>query len=126
MSFLSIKMAEDLAMPDRKRKPERETPHKDKICKMCGRTFVWRKEWAQDWGVMKYCSDACRGHQPGEAEAALEAIYSVAQITPPAESDEVFRGHPLAAPTTRASILFYLVWPGLFLASGVLARRRLK
>ncbi len=60
------------------------------------------------------------------AEAALEAIYSVAQITPPAESDEVFRGHPLAAPTTRASILFYLVWPGLFLASGVLARRRLK
>ena len=60
------------------------------------------------------------------AEAALEAIYSVAQITPPAELDEVFRGHPLAVPTTGASILFYLVWPGLFLASGVLARRRLK
>jgi ABC-2 type transport system permease protein len=60
------------------------------------------------------------------AEAALEAIYSVAAITPPAESDDVFRGHPMAAPTTGASILFYLVWPGLFLASGLLVRRRLK
>jgi hypothetical protein len=60
------------------------------------------------------------------AESALEAIYSVAQITPPVESDEVFRGHPLAAPTTGASILFYLVWPGLFLASAILARRRLQ
>ena len=60
------------------------------------------------------------------AEAALEAIYSVAQITPPVESDEVFRGHPLALPTTSASILFYLVWPGLFLSIGILARRRLQ
>jgi hypothetical protein len=58
------------------------------------------------------------------AESALESIYSVAQITPPVESDEVFRGHPLAAPTTGASILFYFVWPGLILASGILARRR--
>ena len=72
MSFLSIKMAEDFAMPDRKRRPERETPHKDKICKACGRTFAWRKEWERDWGVMKYCSDACRGRKPGEADAALE------------------------------------------------------
>ena len=60
------------------------------------------------------------------AESALEAIYSLARITPPVESDEAFRGHPLAAPTTGASILFYLVWPGLFLAIGILARRRLK
>jgi len=60
------------------------------------------------------------------AESALEAIYSVAQITPPVESDEVFRGHPLAAPTTGASILFYLVWPVLFLSIGILARKRLQ
>jgi hypothetical protein len=73
MSFLSIKMTEDFAMPDRKRKPEKETPHKDKICKTCGRMFVWRKEWEKDWDVMKYCSDACRGHKPGETDAALEA-----------------------------------------------------
>jgi ABC-2 type transport system permease protein len=60
------------------------------------------------------------------AEAALEAIYSVARIAPPVESDEVFRGHPLAVPTTGASILFYFVWPGLLLCSGILVRRRLK
>jgi ABC-2 type transport system permease protein len=59
------------------------------------------------------------------AESALEAIYGVAGVTPPVESDEVFRGHPLVVPTTGASILFYLVWPGVFLASGILARRRL-
>jgi hypothetical protein len=59
-------------MPDKKRRPERETPHKDKICKACGRTFAWRKEWGRDWSVMKYCSDACRGRKPGEADGALE------------------------------------------------------
>lgn len=60
------------------------------------------------------------------AEATLEAIYLVAGIPAPLESDELFRGHPLAVPTTGASILFYLVWPGLFLASAILARRRLR
>lgn len=60
-------------MPDRKPKPERTTPHRDKICKTCGRTFTWRKQWAQDWDIIKYCSDACRGHQPGASDAALEA-----------------------------------------------------
>jgi hypothetical protein len=60
-------------MPDRKPKPERTTPHKNKICKTCGRTFEWRKQWILDWDIIKYCSDACRGHRPGEADAALEA-----------------------------------------------------
>ncbi|QHN05057.1 DUF3253 domain-containing protein [Granulicella sp. WH15] len=60
-------------MPDPKRKTEKETPHKDKLCKTCGRFFVWRKSWERDWDVIKYCSDACRGYQPGEADAALEA-----------------------------------------------------
>ena len=60
-------------MPDRKPKRERETPHKDKICKTCGREFEWRKKWEKDWDVVKYCSDACRGNKPGEADAALEA-----------------------------------------------------
>ncbi len=60
-------------MPDKVRKPERETPHQDKICKTCGRAFAWRKKWEKDWAVVKYCSDACRGHKPGEADAALEA-----------------------------------------------------
>jgi hypothetical protein len=60
-------------MPDRKRKPERTTPHKDRICKTCGRTFEWREKWNRDWDVIKYCSDACRGHKAGESDAALEA-----------------------------------------------------
>ena len=60
------------------------------------------------------------------AEATLEAIYLVARIPAPLESDEVFRGHPFAVPTMGASILFYLVWPGLFLLSAILARRRLR
>jgi hypothetical protein len=62
-----------LFMPDRKRKPERTTPHKDRICKTCGRTLEWREKWNRDWDVIKYCSDACRGHKAGESDAALEA-----------------------------------------------------
>ncbi len=60
-------------MPDRVRKRELETPKKAKTCKTCGRTFEWRKKWEKDWDVVKYCSDACRGQKPGEADKALEA-----------------------------------------------------
>ena len=60
-------------MPDKVRKPERETPKKTKICQTCGRTFAWRKQWEQDWDAVRYCSDGCRGHKPGEADRALEA-----------------------------------------------------
>ena len=59
-------------MPDRIRKPQPETPKKSKICKTCGRAFEWRKKREKDWDVVKYCSDACRGNKPGEADAALE------------------------------------------------------
>ena len=59
-------------MPDKKRKPERTTPHKDKICKRCGRAFSWRKKWERDWDAVKYCSDACRGDKPAEIDAQLE------------------------------------------------------
>jgi hypothetical protein len=60
-------------MPDRVRRRESETPKQAKICKSCGRSFEWRRKWEKDWDVVKYCSDACRGHKPGEADAALEA-----------------------------------------------------
>lgn len=59
------------------------------------------------------------------AEGVLEAIYSLANVTPPTETEEeVFRGHPLAVHAKGAGTLFYAVWPGLFLAGGILMRRR--
>ncbi len=59
------------------------------------------------------------------AEGVLEAIYSVAGIAPPTESDEgLFRGHPLAVPPRGAAALFYGVWPALVLAGAFFIRRR--
>ncbi|MGO9258320.1 MAG: ABC transporter permease [Bryobacteraceae bacterium] len=61
------------------------------------------------------------------AEGVLEAIYSLAGVAPPPENEEeLFRGHPLAVPPKGAGTIFYAVWPGVFLASGILARRRFK
>jgi len=59
------------------------------------------------------------------AEGVLETIYSLAGVTPPAESeDNVFRGHPLAVPPRGAPTVFYGIWPALVLAAGLIARRR--
>jgi len=60
-------------MPDKKRKPERLTPNKDKLCKRCGRAFSWRKKWERDWDAVKYCSDACRGERSPVTDLQLEA-----------------------------------------------------
>jgi hypothetical protein len=60
-------------MPDKKRKPERTTPHPDKLCKRCGRAFSWRKKWERDWDTIRYCSDACRGEKSASADSELEA-----------------------------------------------------
>ncbi|WP_445367200.1 DUF2256 domain-containing protein [Methylomonas sp. BW4-1] len=40
-----------------------------KACAVCGRPFVWRKKWAQDWDAVKYCSERCR-RQRGKAKTA--------------------------------------------------------
>jgi hypothetical protein len=61
------------------------------------------------------------------AESVLEAIYSLAGVTPPVENDdEVFRGHPLAVSAKGAGLVFYGVWPGLILVCGILIRKRFK
>ena len=61
------------------------------------------------------------------AEGVLEAIYSLAGATPPPENEEAaFRGHPLAVQARGADAIFYVFWPGFFLAVGIIARRRLK
>jgi hypothetical protein len=60
-------------MPDRKPKPDRITPHKDKLCKACRRPIRWTQQQARDWDIIKYCSDTCRGAQPVNANQALES-----------------------------------------------------
>ena len=60
-------------MPDRKRKPDRPTPRKDKLCKTCRRPIQWQKKYEQDWDIIKFCSEACSGYHSGEKDAALEA-----------------------------------------------------
>jgi hypothetical protein len=59
------------------------------------------------------------------AEGVLEAIYSLAGTSPPAEpEDEVFRGHPLAARPKGAGAIFYVIWPTAVVAAAFLMRRR--
>jgi hypothetical protein len=60
------------------------------------------------------------------AEGVLEAIYSVAGVTPPKEDeDAVFRGHPLAVRPRGAAAIFYGVWPAAVLIAALLVRRKL-
>jgi ABC-2 type transport system permease protein len=59
------------------------------------------------------------------ADGVLEAIYAVAEVEPPQESDEfVFRGHPLAVPPRNAALVFYGMWPAAVLAAAVVVQRR--
>ena len=60
-------------MPDRKPKPDRPTPPKEKLCKTCRRPIPFTAQKSRDWDILKYCSDACSGYHPGEKDAALEA-----------------------------------------------------
>ncbi len=60
------------------------------------------------------------------AEGVLEAIYQVAGVSPPLESDDAaIRGHPLAATPKGAALLFYALWPGLSVCGAILSRRRI-
>ncbi len=61
------------------------------------------------------------------AEGVLEAIYSLAGVTPPTETDdESFRGHPLAVAPNGAGAIFYCLWPCLIVAAGFFVRRRFR
>jgi ABC-2 type transport system permease protein len=58
-------------------------------------------------------------------EGVLESIYEVAGVTPPAEGEEdIFRGHPLAAPPNGAALVFYAVWPASIAAVAMFIRRK--
>jgi len=58
------------------------------------------------------------------AEGVLETIYSLAGITPPESDENVFRGHPLAAPPRGAALVFYGIWPLLVVAAMIFQHRR--
>ena len=49
-----------------------------KVCCVCGRSFAWRKRWADCWEQVKHCSAACRkrGLKPVDEglESAIEAL----------------------------------------------------
>jgi hypothetical protein len=59
------------------------------------------------------------------SEGVLEEIYSLAGVKAPDQDGETaFRGHPLAEPPKGAAVLFYGLWPALFLIAAVVNRRR--
>jgi hypothetical protein len=58
------------------------------------------------------------------AESVLETIYDLAGVAPPPETDEVFRGHPLAVPPRGAAAVFYGIWPAVVVGAGFIVRRR--
>lgn len=59
------------------------------------------------------------------ADGVLETIYGLAGVAPPhLNEEEIFRGHPLAAPPTGAATVFYGIWPTAVIAGGMFLRRR--
>jgi len=59
------------------------------------------------------------------AEGVLEAVYSVAGLQPPHDSEEdTFRGRPLAVPPHGAALTFYVLWPAAVLAAAAITRWR--
>lgn len=60
------------------------------------------------------------------AEGVLENIFALAALTPPPETEPVFRGHPLAARPAGAAFFFYILWPTLVGSAGLFVFRRPK
>ena len=46
---------------------------KSKYCARCGRVMTSRKQWADNWEQVKYCSKACRTHRIRAVDRALES-----------------------------------------------------
>lgn len=38
----------------------RKADFPQKTCLACDRPFTWRKKWARDWPLVRYCSERCR------------------------------------------------------------------
>ena len=46
----------------------------DKLCRVCGRRFAWRKAWAEVWDEVTHCSKACRRQGLRPLDRELEAV----------------------------------------------------
>jgi len=57
-------------------------------------------------------------------DGVLEAVYSLAGVTPPSETGPSYAGHPLAAKPTGAAAAFFGLWPCLIAGLGFLIFRR--
>jgi ABC-2 type transport system permease protein len=57
-------------------------------------------------------------------EGVLETVLGLAGITPAADADDEFRGHPLAAGPVAARWIFYGLWPAVVVGAGVIVSRR--
>lgn len=57
---------------EHKREPKPGQPP-GKLCATCGRTITWRKKFERTWDTVKFCSEGCRTHRPGDLDQALEA-----------------------------------------------------
>jgi ABC-2 type transport system permease protein len=56
------------------------------------------------------------------AEAVLETIYLLAGVSPEADTDPVFRGHPLMTRPAKAAAVLYLLWPALIVSVAIAIR----
>ncbi len=88
-------------MPDPKPRHDRPTPRKEKTCKTCGRPFAYRPEHAQDWDIVKFCSESCRIQKAQASQEELEqAILTLLaergpnQILCPSEAAKFVAGDP--------------------------------
>ncbi|MBR9984808.1 MAG: DUF2256 domain-containing protein [Desulfosarcina sp.] len=44
-------------------------PHlPEKTCLVCGRSFSWRRKWADCWDDVKYCSEKCRRNKTNKQD----------------------------------------------------------
>ncbi len=57
-------------------------------------------------------------------EGVMETVMGLAGLTPGAEADDEFQGHPLATRPMGAGILFYGVWPIAFAGVGLAVMRK--
>lgn len=84
------------------------------------------EQTADQYGEIWYAIDGRREmNRATTPEGALETIFALAGVTPGADrAEDIFRGHPLAAPPTGAALVFYGVWPAVVVASAWLIRWR--